>query len=195
MHANGILNMYVDIEIHRIHIKPTSNKTWEALKKQYGTPTAIVACALMHDMNNYKVVDHVRDGKNFPAQLEELQGLITKVHNAGHLIDITQRIIIITEVLPNKWQSMTDSAMVAGIFTDINTTIQLLTQKYNTDQSLKKSHSAMPAKISGLNRYMPKPQKNQGQNQSKPRPSNQQMACTQKNTQKQQKPANVGGSD
>lgn len=149
----------------------------------------------MHDMNNYKVVDHVRDGKNFPAQLEELQGIITKVHNAGHLIDITQRIIIITEVLPNKWQSMTDSAMVAGIFTDVNTTIQLLTQKYNTDQSLKKSHSAMPAKISGLNRYMPKPQKNQGQNQSKPRPSTQQMACTQKNTQKQQKPANVGGSD
>ena len=95
MSANGTLNMYVDIEIRGLHMKPTSHKTWEALKAQYGTPSSVAVCGLLHDMNNYTIVDHVRNGKDFPAQLEELSGLMTKVASAGHPIEQVQRVIIL----------------------------------------------------------------------------------------------------
>ena len=189
MSANGILNMYVDLEICGLHMKPTSNETWKALLAQYGTPSSVAVHGLMHDMNSYTVVDHVRKGKDFPAQLEELSGLMTQVHNAGHKIEQVQRVIILTEALSSKWKHMVDAAMVAGVFTDVDTTIRLLTQKHLADQSAKKAHTAMPAKITGLQCYMPKSQ-NQGQQQQlRPGPSNQ-AAHTQKNTQKQ--PANAG---
>ena len=156
MQANSLLNMYVDIEIRRMHMKDTSYDTWQALLAQYGTPSSIAVHGLLHNMNNYTVVDHVRKGKDFPAQLEELSGLITKVHNAGHIIEQVQRVIIITEALSTKWKHMVDAAMVAGVFIDVDTTIRLLTQKHLADQSVKKAHSAMPAKITGLQRYTPK---------------------------------------
>ena len=74
---------------------------------------------------------------------------------------------------------MVDAAMVAGVFKDVDTTIRLLTQKHNADQSAKKAHTAMPAKITGLQHYMPKPQNQGQQQQPRPGPSNQ-TACTQK---------------
>ena len=189
MQANGILNMYVDIEIRGMHMKDTSYETWQALLTQYGIPSSIVVRGLIHDMNNYTVVDHVRKGKDFPAQLEELSGLMTKVHSAGHSIEQMQRVILITEALSPKWKQMVDAAMVARVFKDVDTTIRLLTQKHDADQSAKKAHTAMPAKITGLQRYTPKPQNQGQQQQPRPGPSNQ-TARIQKNTQKQ--PANAG---
>ena len=62
-------------------------------------------------------------------------------------------------------------ATVSGTFKDVDTTIKLLMEKYLHDKSLKKAHSAMPAKITGLQCYMPKPQNQGQQNQSQPRPS------------------------
>ena len=41
MQANGLLNMYVDIEIRGMHMKDTSHETWTALLTQYGTPSSI----------------------------------------------------------------------------------------------------------------------------------------------------------
>ena len=169
-------------------MKPMSHETWTALKTQYGTPSSVAVHGLLHDMNNYTIVDHVRNGKDFPAQLEELSGLMTKVASAGHPIEQVQRVIILTEALPARWRHMVDAAMVAGVFTDVATTIRLLTQKYLADKSAKKAHTAMPAKITGLQCFTPKPQNQGQQQQPRPGPSNQ-TARTQKNTQKQ--PANA----
>ena len=86
---------------------------------------------------------------------------------------------------------MVDAAVVSGIFKDADTTIKLLTEKYLHDKSLKKAHTAMPAKITGLQHYTLKTQNQGQQNQSQPGPSNQ-VVRTQKNTQKQKQPANAG---
>ena len=41
MQANGILILYVDIEIREKYQKDTAAETWEAIKLQFGTPSSI----------------------------------------------------------------------------------------------------------------------------------------------------------
>ena len=132
MQANGILILYVDLEIHEKYQKELSNATWEAIKTQYGTPSSIAIRTLMHEMNLYTVVDNVRNNKDFPAQLTELNGIISRLVQAGHKIEEEQRVITITEALTPKWKNMVDAAMLSGIFKDADTTIRHLTGHYNS---------------------------------------------------------------
>ena len=82
--------VYVDIEIRKKYQKDTSHETWEAIKTQFGMPSSIAMRSLMHDMNAYTVVDSVRNNKDFPAQLAKLNGIISKVNQAGHKIEEAQ---------------------------------------------------------------------------------------------------------
>ncbi len=71
--------------------------------------------------------------------------------------------------------------------------IKYLTDRWLGDKARKQQlHHAMPAKITGLQCFTPRPQQNQRQapNQSRPAPSNQQARTNKPNTQTA--PANAG---
>ncbi len=103
MQANGLIVLYMDIEIHEKSMKDTAAKTWKAIEAQFGKLSQIAVNTLYNEMTNYKIFDSKQDGKDFPQQLAHKSSLMSRAYIAGHKLEEAQRVIILTSAL-SPWQ-------------------------------------------------------------------------------------------